>query len=403
MSTPRLNKLVFAHDHQFLHVGGEVYSRGGQFSDALWGRYLKYCAQIEMVARERPLGAGEDLARLDRISGPAVTVRVVPSQSSLSSRLWSRSVVRRALQGALERADVLLARLPSQVGLLAIEVAETLGKPWAVECVGCTLDAHRNHGSLKARAYAPMAYRQMQQAILRAPAVLYVTQRFLQGRYPTRGAAFSCSDVELDDYGSPALTARLARMEGQGGSVRPLRFGMIAALDHRYKGIDVALQALRQASPTLPQWELQVLGAGDAEPWRRLARQLQLGQVQWVGQLPAGRAVRDFLDQLDVYLQPSRQEGLPRALIEAMGRACPALGSSAGGIGELLAADCLHAVGDSQQLADALRRSVTSSWQKEQAQRNHREAARFLSSTQDPVRDEFWARLRALVDRTGAS
>lgn len=403
MSAPRLNKLVFAHDHQFVCVGAETYCRGGQFSDALWGRYLEYCSQIEIVAREQPLRQEEDLARLERISGPAVTLSVAPSQSSLSSRLWARREARQTLRGALQDADVLLARLPSQLGLLAIDVAESLGKPWAVECVGCTLDAHRNHGSLKARAFAPIAYRQMQQAILRAPTVMYVTERFLQSRYPTKGAAFSCSDVELDDYGAHALKARLARIDAAGGEGRPLRFGMIAALDHCYKGVDVALLALRQAEAALPPWELQVVGAGDPEPWRHLAQQLKLPAVQLLGPLPTGKAVRDFLDQVDVYLQPSRQEGLPRALIEAMGRACPALGSSAGGIGELLADDCLHTAGDSRQLARALQRCVASSWQREQAKRNHREAARFLPSTLEPLRDEFWAHLRRLVGDGGTS
>ena len=39
---------------------------------------------------------------------------------------------------------------------------------------------------------------------------------------------------------------------------------------------------------------------------------------------------------MDIYIQPSLQEGLPRALLEAMSRACPSIGSNAGGIEELL-------------------------------------------------------------------
>ena len=39
---------------------------------------------------------------------------------------------------------------------------------------------------------------------------------------------------------------------------------------------------------------------------------------------------------MDVYIQPSLQEGLPRALLEAMSRGLPCIGSNAGGIPELL-------------------------------------------------------------------
>lgn len=51
--------------------------------------------------------------------------------------------------------------------------------------------------------------------------------------------------------------------------------------------------------------------------------------------------VLEWIDSLDIYIQPSMQEGLPRALIEAMSRACPAIGSSTGGIPELLPSDAI--------------------------------------------------------------
>ena len=43
-----------------------------------------------------------------------------------------------------------------------------------------------------------------------------------------------------------------------------------------------------------------------------------------------------WLDEMDLYIQPSLQEGLPRAVMEAMSRGLPALGARTGGIPELL-------------------------------------------------------------------
>ena len=48
------------------------------------------------------------------------------------------------------------------------------------------------------------------------------------------------------------------------------------------------------------------------------------------------KKVFDWLETIDIYAQPSRQEGLPRALIEAMSRAVPAFGARTAGIPELL-------------------------------------------------------------------
>jgi glycosyltransferase involved in cell wall biosynthesis len=42
------------------------------------------------------------------------------------------------------------------------------------------------------------------------------------------------------------------------------------------------------------------------------------------------------LDTADLFVHPSRTEGLPRALIEAMARGLPCIGSNVGGIPELL-------------------------------------------------------------------
>ena len=59
------------------------------------------------------------------------------------------------------------------------------------------------------------------------------------------------------------------------------------------------------------------------------------------GRIPTGAPIFEFLDSLDLYLQFSRGgEGLPRALVEGMSRGCPAIGSTVGGIPELLT-ECL--------------------------------------------------------------
>ena len=59
------------------------------------------------------------------------------------------------------------------------------------------------------------------------------------------------------------------------------------------------------------------------------------------GKLSAGQKIFEFIDSLDLYLQFSKTEGLPRALIEAISRGCPSISSDVGGVHELLPADLL--------------------------------------------------------------
>ena len=81
--------------------------------------------------------------------------------------------------------------------------------------------------------------------------------------------------------------------------------------------------------------------------------------MRFLGQLSAGEAVRALLDAADLFLLPSRTEGLPRAMIEAMARALPCIGSTVGGIPELLAPEDMVPPGDAGALARKIREVVT--------------------------------------------
>jgi glycosyltransferase involved in cell wall biosynthesis len=109
-----------------------------------------------------------------------------------------------------------------------------------------------------------------------------------------------------------------------------------------------------------PSLALVVIGGGRLRPeLERLAGDLGLaGQVRFLGALPSGAAVREHLHAADLFVMPSRAEGLPRAMIEAMACALPCLGSSIGGITELLAPACLFPPDDPAALAAALRAAL---------------------------------------------
>ena len=101
---------------------------------------------------------------------------------------------------------------------------------------------------------------------------------------------------------------------------------------------------------------LHMVGSGRMlEPMRELAAELGMAdQVVFLGQLSSGRPVTQFLDGVDLYLNASRQEGLPKALVEAMARACPAIGRRVAGMPEILPGDCLVPAEDVEALGGAV-------------------------------------------------
>jgi glycosyltransferase involved in cell wall biosynthesis len=216
----------------------------------------------------------------------------------------------------------------------------------------------------------------------RAAAALYVTERILQAKYPTCGQAFAASDVELSaGILETAVTERNAV---------PVLV-TVAALDRPYKGIHVLLQAVALLRERGLMVRLRVVGGGCLkESLEATAQSLGLeDQVTFTGQVPSS-AVTSELDSADVFVLPSLTEGLPRALLEAMARGLPAIGSAIGGIPELLPEECLAAAGDATGLAERIGALVSNDrFRRAAAEANVRRAADFAASRLSCIRREF--------------
>jgi phosphatidyl-myo-inositol dimannoside synthase len=106
--------------------------------------------------------------------------------------------------------------------------------------------------------------------------------------------------------------------------------------------------------------------------------------------------VRTALDRADLFVLPSRQEGLPRALLEAMARGLPALSTPVGGIPELLAACDLVPVGDAAALADRIAKWARSPRRlAEAARRNLARARDFHEDALRGRRNDLFRRIAA--------
>ncbi len=379
-----LQNIVFAHDAWFeRHPDGRILSSRGSWP---WERYLAFSDSITIASRIRDAPGG---ARGADASAPGVGFVGVPNLSGPVSSLAHRRNATAILAGRIRAADALVVRLPSEIGQLAVRIAKKLGKPYAIEVVTCTWDALWHRGGIQGKLYAPVSRFNTRAAVRDAPFVLYVTREFLQRRYPTRGRAVACSDVELAPLDPTALERRLEAIASQRA---PFAIGTIAVLTVRFKGIQTALEALGAVRDRLPPFELRVVGAGDPRPWQELAaRHGVADRVSFAGVLPTDE-IGAWLDRVDLYIQPSFQEGLPRGLIEAMSRGCPALGSTAGGIPELLDVACLHAPGDARRLGELIVAAASdASWREAQARRNFKAARAYTAPALDGVRSRFWA------------
>ena len=387
-------RLLFAHDHRF-HRGpsGEMYTTGC-LPASTWSRYLEHFDEVHVIARDE--GLASDVARLGRADFPSVSFEFLPSLSSLRGLLFRSREMEKQMRSAIQSADAVVARLPSEIGLLAARHAQELGKPYAIEVVGCAWDGVFNYGTLAGRLYAPIAYWRARQAIRKAPMALYVPSRWLQSRYPTRGYGAAVSDVVLVPLSPQQEAKRERRLSALARGEKPI-LGTIASLRMRSKGIQTALEALSMLRKSGLDFHYRLLGAGPVEPWTDAAERLGIADlVHFDGTRSAGRGVSEWLDGIDIYLQPSFQEGLPRSTIEAMSRGCACIGSTCGGLPELLPPDRLHRPGDAAGLAGRIRALATDPGAVSEASRRDLDHAKdFDPALLKTRQSNFFARLRA--------
>lgn len=162
------------------------------------------------------------------------------------------------------------------------------------------------------------------------------------------------NNVDIDVFAPPtADRRRAARAALNLGDERAL---LTLARLHEQKGLDILLDAAAQVPAG--DWTLLIAGVGPLEDdLKRQAAELGLGdRVRWLGWCDDSVAA---LAAADLFVLPSRYEGQPIALLEAMAAGVPVLATAVAGTPEALDDGRLGTLAppeDPAALAHALRR-----------------------------------------------
>lgn len=113
----------------------------------------------------------------------------------------------------------------------------------------------------------------------------------------------------------------------------PAKLGAMGRLV-RQKGFDVLLDALQHV---LAKRDVELMIVGDGELRAELSRRASGLPVTFLGALADREQVARFLRGLDLFVLPSRYEGLPNALLEALACGVPAVATDVPGITETFA------------------------------------------------------------------
>lgn len=330
--------LVFVYEDKIAQDSNGNYYTGSAFSQAVFDRYLQHFDHITLLMRRAKISPDdtEALSRMNKLDTSRIDVVILPDLTESIKGFFSISKRRKFKKTIIDNITpdrAVIIRAPSDSGRIAAAHCRKLGKPFLVEAVGCPWDSLWNH-SISGKILAPFAWMKFRYTMRYATYAVYVTSKFLQGRYPTQGVSAAISDVELQPMNEAVIEKRLQKIKSSNGKIK---IATAAALHVAYKGQRYVIEALAKLkSQGNTGFEYHLAGGGDDTALKNLAERLGVSnQVVFDGSLPHDKMF-DWLDTMDLYIQPSTVESMPRALIEAMSRGLPAFASRVGGMPDLL-------------------------------------------------------------------
>lgn len=296
----------------------------------------------------------------------------------------------------VKKCDLVIGYNPSANGEYANKAALRNGKKYLSLVVACPWDEMWNHG-WKGKLVAPYLYLRLKRTLSRSHYALYVTNTFLQKRYPCNGITCGASNVMIPPMDDQILEERLQHIKSIDCS-KQINICTVAAVYVRYKGQQYVIKALGQLKKNGDsRIHYYLIGAGDQSFLRNLAKKNNvLDQVHFMGIIPHDRIFTE-LSGMDAYIQPSLQEGLPRSVVEAMSMGLLCIGAKTAAIPELLDKEWLT---DKRSVIDIEKclLNINSDSLLQQATRNFEEAKKYQDCVLSEKRNQFFDIIKQDID-----
>lgn len=385
-------KLLIACDEYIYKYKGEYYA-GSQEKFEFFKRYLRVFESIRLICRIEE----EEILKESRVSlGDDSRIEVVPVPMFHGPVQYAKSyfAVGKAVNRVVDGCDGAILRIPSTVAIRVSKQVLKSGIPYACEVVYDAEDGWRGHTGLSHYAWKRID-KQMRRLCANADGVSCVTEHYLQRHYfSNKNNAFtehySSLDLKKSFYGSPQKHPQrnpfiIAHISNQVG-------------EQSAKGHKQTIQAVKILKDRGINVIVKFAGNdyfGGVELYSKYAHQLGVDKnVEFVGYLNR-EGVETFLSEADMFVMPTKAEGLPRVIIEAMAKGLPCVTTPVSGNPELVQEYFLVDYDDIEKLADRIEELIKGIELYERTSReNFEKSLEYESSILEKRRDVFYTKLK---------
>ena len=295
----------------------------------------------------------------------------------------------------IENYDFVIGRFDSIVSCRAARVAKNHNKPFLAEVMADAWDGYWNHGFI-GKLLAPYMYYATKKALWDADFAIYVTEHYLQSRYPCENKSTNASNVHLSSLDKTTLENRLDAIKIK--DVNRVNLVTTAAVNVEAKGHKYVIEAIPALLKRGYDVQYYMIGGGDQSRLRKIACKNKVeGRVHFLGEMKLDDVFKT-IDKCDIYIQPSLQEGLPRSVIEAMSRACPCVGAKTAGIPELLGCEYIFDRKSSASIVNVLDSIMDQGKLEEMACTNFEKAAGYTIDVLNKKRNSYFEYVKSKIE-----
>ena len=393
--------LVVADGHYFMDKDKNVYVES-VFDYSFYARYLSAFEEVYAIVRVESVDAAPRGCK--KASGPNVHFLPIPPSKGVRQYALNYFENQKLIREYVKDFECAIFRIPGVAANTVLPIFARTGKPYAVEVVVDPWE-YFSKGTVEGitRPFVQREWtRFLKKACMSANGVSYVTQRYLQEKYPCKAivspgegyftGAYSSVELPDDSFGTAKTFAKKDKY-------------IISHVANAFTGYGKGHVTLMKAAKEVLDrgYDVEVWFVGDGPlrgEFENRARELGIADhVKFLGRMPNGNAVRERIKESDLFVFPTHAEGLPRVVLEAMAEGIPAISSPVCGIPEILPKECLVDYDDFHGYAEAIIRMLDNPKTMTECSRRNLEVSReYRSSILNARRKEFYKTLRGLAE-----
>jgi glycosyltransferase involved in cell wall biosynthesis len=320
--------LVVDNAHIYKTKEGKYYSTS-IYDNSFFKRYLnvfdsvRFCAKVKLVDEV-------DLKKHKPLDIEGLEIWEIPWYKGMKGLLKKFPQVIKSMKKSYESVDVSLYRV-IQVESILSYICRNKKIKYAVEVVN---DPKTFKGGMLF-FYKWLSYYYLKKIIKNSHGVSYVTQHYLQKRYPPGELPTkSYSSVSIDE-----LDIREPKKYNQKDLMKCIRLIHVSNnISGKSKGHVETLKIISKIINKGYNCEVTFIGSGSFIPkLLKMSKKMNIdNNVNFIGHISSKKILLETLREHDIFIFPSHSEGLPRVVLEAMSCGLPCITSNVGGLPEII-------------------------------------------------------------------